>query len=231
MKLTEMTNDQLVNIILRKDDVETRLRKEIATLQQENKRLVKVKRYRVLATGLIIALICMVFIGFSSCSTNKQYSKGQIVATVSSDSCQAKGEERLTTQDLGFEPMFVTISFFGKPLVMDDSTHIMQQITEIVESDTMLSIEGWVLTVGKVGFGIAINIHSGYLRLLSSTQVDDPKIKEVLEYLNSIYGTPYENDPDDYWWRDRADDNILGWIVRMRPFRSEEGGTVLFFRN
>ena len=231
MKLTEMTNDQLVNIILRKDDVETRLRKEIATLQQENKRLVKVKRYRVLAIGLIIAVVCLAFIGFSSCNTNKQHSKGQIVTTVSSDSCQAKGEERLTTQDLGFEPMFDTISFFGKPLVMDDSTHIMRQISVIVESDTMLSIDGWVLTVGKVGFGIAINIHSGYLRLLSSTQVDDPKIKEVLEYLNSIYGTPYENDPDDYWWRDRADDIILGWIVRMRPFRSEEGGTVLFFRN
>lgn len=180
MKLTEMTNDQLVNIILRKDDVETRLRKEIATLQQENERLVKVKRYRVLAIGLIIAVVCLAFIGFSSCNTNKQHSKGQIVTTVSSDSCQAKGEERLTTQNLGFEPMFYTISFFGKPLVMDDSTHIMQQITEIVESDTMLSIDGWVLTVGKVGFGIAINIHSGYLRLLSSTQVDDPKIKEVI---------------------------------------------------
>lgn len=231
MKLTEMTNDQLVNIILRKDDVETRLRKEIATLQQENKRLVNVKRFRVLAFGLIIAVVCLVFIGLLSCNSNSKPGKGQIVTTVLFDSCQAKGEERLTTQDWGFEPMFDTISFFGEPIVMDDSTHIMQQITEIVESDTMLSIEGWVLTVGKIGFGVAINIHSGYLILLSSTQVDDPKIKEVLEYLNSIYGTPYENDPDDYWWRDRADDNILGWIVRMRPFRSEEGGTVLFFRN
>lgn len=67
MKLTEMTNDQLVNIILRKDDVETRLRKEIATLQQENKRLAKVKRFRVLAIGLIIAVMCLAFIGVSSC--------------------------------------------------------------------------------------------------------------------------------------------------------------------
>ena len=67
MKLTEMTNDQLVNIIFRKDDVETRLRKEIATLQQENKRLVNVKRFRVLAFGLIIAVVCLVFIGLSFC--------------------------------------------------------------------------------------------------------------------------------------------------------------------
>lgn len=67
MKLTEMTNDQLVNIILRKDDVETRLRKEIATLQQENKRLVNVKRFRVLTICLIIAVMCMAFIGLSFC--------------------------------------------------------------------------------------------------------------------------------------------------------------------
>ena len=33
MKLEEMTNAQLVNIILRKDDVEARLRAEIATLK------------------------------------------------------------------------------------------------------------------------------------------------------------------------------------------------------
>lgn len=44
MKLEEMTNAQLVNIILRKDDIETRLREEIASLEKENKRLVKKKR-------------------------------------------------------------------------------------------------------------------------------------------------------------------------------------------
>lgn len=120
------------------------------------------------------------------------------------------------------------ISFFGKPVILDDSTHIMQQITEIVESDTMLSITGRVLTVGQVGFGI--NIHTGYLSLLSSTQVDDPKIKEVLEYLNSIYGAPEENEPDDYWWYVGADEDYPGRLVaRMRPLHSEEGGTVLFF--
>ena len=122
------------------------------------------------------------------------------------------------------------ISFFGKPVVLDDSTHIMQQITEIVESDTMLSISGRVLTVGNVGFGI--NIHSGFLSLLSSTQADDPKMKEVLEYLSSIYGIPDEDEPDNYWWRERADgDNLGRLIVRMRPFHSEEGGTVLFFED
>ena len=39
MRLEDMTKTQLLNIILRKDDVETRLRAEIATLKKENKRL------------------------------------------------------------------------------------------------------------------------------------------------------------------------------------------------
>ena len=41
MKLEDMTKTQLLNIILRKDDVETRLRAEIATLKEENKLLNK----------------------------------------------------------------------------------------------------------------------------------------------------------------------------------------------
>jgi len=41
MRLEDMTKTQLLNIILRKDDVETRLRAEIASLKQENKQLSK----------------------------------------------------------------------------------------------------------------------------------------------------------------------------------------------
>jgi len=59
MKLEEMTNAQLVNIILRKDDVETRLRKEIASLQQENKRLANLRRVKEVAICLVAAAICL----------------------------------------------------------------------------------------------------------------------------------------------------------------------------
>lgn len=59
MKLEEMTNAQLVNIILRKDDVETRLRKEIASLQQENKRLANLRRVKEDAICLVAAAICL----------------------------------------------------------------------------------------------------------------------------------------------------------------------------
>ena len=41
MKLEDMTKTQLLNIILRKDDVETRLRAEIAMLKKKNERLAK----------------------------------------------------------------------------------------------------------------------------------------------------------------------------------------------
>ena len=61
MKLEEMTNAQLVNIILRKDDVETRLRKEIASLQNENKQLVEKRRAKEVTICLITAVICVVF--------------------------------------------------------------------------------------------------------------------------------------------------------------------------
>ena len=59
MKLEEMTNAQLVNIILRKDDVETRLRKEIASLQRENKRLANLRRVKEVAICLVAAAICL----------------------------------------------------------------------------------------------------------------------------------------------------------------------------
>lgn len=120
------------------------------------------------------------------------------------------------------------ISFFGKPVLLDDSTHIMQQITEIVANDTKLSIDGWVLTVCQVGF--RVNMGNNVFSLISSTQTDDPTMKEVVEYLNSIYGVPEEDEPDYYWWHVSSDDdNPSGWIVRMRPLHTVEGGTVLFF--
>ena len=41
MRLEDMTKTQLLNIILRKDDVEARLRAEIAMFKEKNERLVK----------------------------------------------------------------------------------------------------------------------------------------------------------------------------------------------
>ena len=68
MKLVDMTKEQLVNIILRKDDVEIRLKQEIVSLKQENERLdkeyKKMKRLRILTICLILAITCVVSVVF-----------------------------------------------------------------------------------------------------------------------------------------------------------------------
>ena len=69
MKLVDMTKEQLVNIILRKDDVEIRLKQEIVSLKQENERLEKVyimkmKKIRILTICLILAITCTVSVVF-----------------------------------------------------------------------------------------------------------------------------------------------------------------------
>lgn len=72
MKLLDMTKEQLVNIILRKDDVEIRLKEEIVSLKQEKERLDKeykrMKRLRILTIFLILAIICVVSVAFSACT-------------------------------------------------------------------------------------------------------------------------------------------------------------------
>ena len=121
-----------------------------------------------------------------------------------------------------------SISFLGKTIVIDDSTHIMQQIKDVVAGDENLSIEGNVLTIGDVGFGI--NLRYDGVFLISSTQVDDPKIKPVVKYLNSIYDTAKEDEPDNFWWcAGGPNDFVCEKTIRLRPLHSEEGGTVILF--
>ena len=116
------------------------------------------------------------------------------------------------------------ISFFGKTMVIDDSTHIMQQLMDIVVGDRNLSIDGKVLNIGDVGFGI--NLNDDGIVLISSTQVNDPKMKAVLKYLNTLYGSAREEEPDRYWW---LNEESSGNTIRLCPLHSEEGGTVLLF--
>lgn len=169
----------------------------------------------------LLAVTCAVILALSSCG---------MISKETETSIDDKTQKDTSYHQVPIHPSISHISFFGKPVIWDDSTHIIQQITEIVESDTMLSISGRALTVGKVGFGI--NIHGGFLSLISSTQPDDPKMKQVIEYLTSIYGEPVENQPDDYWWYSGAKDDYLGRLVaRLRPLHSEEGGTVLIIEN
>lgn len=121
-----------------------------------------------------------------------------------------------------------SISFFGKTMAIDDSTHIMQRIKDVVAGDENLSIEGSVLTIKDVGFGI--NLRDDGVVLISSTQVDDPKIKLVVKYLNGIYDTAKEDEPDNFWWcAEEPNDFVCEKTIRLRPLHSEEGGTVIMF--
>ena len=76
MELKDLTKEQLVNIILRKDDVEIRLRNEVASLVQENERLdreyKKMKRIRIITFCLILAITCVISVVLSSCTTTKK---------------------------------------------------------------------------------------------------------------------------------------------------------------
>jgi hypothetical protein len=75
--------------------------------------------------------------------------------------------------------------------------------------------------------------------LMTSVQPDDPKMKQVVKYLNRIYGKPYQDDEDeedgyDIKWSSSNDPNDIfklgSTLVHLRRIRSEEGGTCLIFQ-
>jgi len=168
-----------------------------------------------------------------SCANDSQNRQGQgvVVSSITTDSGFLVPKERVTTQDWGYDADFDTISFFGKPIVMDDWTSILHQIRVIASEDDMLRYESGVhyrtLSVGKVKFDV--NVDGDGICLISSTEIDDPKMIQVVEYINGIYGTPEEDEPDNYWWRVKHDGKCHGNTVRMRPLHSEEQGSVLLF--
>ena len=160
---------------------------------------------------IIITLVVLTLIGCNG----KQSANDTIDDTTSNQECH---HGRYVVE---FEN--ITVPFFGKSLLMDDSTHIMRQIAEIAADDKMLSVERKVLTVGEVGFGI--NLYKSSVVLISTTQVDDPKVKDIVKYINGFYGAGDEDDPDTFLWS--SENDYLN--IRLRPLHSDEGGTVLIF--
>ena len=105
MKLEEMTNEQLVNIIMRKDDVETRLRAEIATLKKENKRIGRVCWTKTIGICLLFAAICIASFTLASCDNGNQSNhREDCVDTITAiDSNHSQVIKRCSMQDWGFE--------------------------------------------------------------------------------------------------------------------------------
>jgi len=66
MKLVDMTKEQLVNIILRKDDIEKRLKEKVNLLEKEKEQLIEESekmsrtRKRTRMICLMLALLCVV---------------------------------------------------------------------------------------------------------------------------------------------------------------------------
>ena len=174
-----------------------------------------------------IALITLSTILLLPCGNNNQNNKSDLLDR---EEAMIEQNQRMWNYQGKHRIVFRNnrVSFFGKTIAIDDSTHIMQRIKDVVAGDENLSIEGSVLTIGDVGFGI--NLRDDGVVLISSTQVDDPKIKLVVKYLNGIYDTAKEDEPDNFWWcAEGLSDFVCEKTIRLRPLHSEEGGTVILF--
>ena len=85
-------------------------------------------------------------------------------------------------------------SFLGKPIVINDK--ICEQISTIAVQDKKLSYSDSIIQIVNVRW--RVNLMSGAIVLMTSVQPDDPKMKQVVKYLTTIYGKPYEDEEDGY---------------------------------
>lgn len=228
------TNEQIfnfqhfINSIMKKSS----FMKENKSIVLGDKRIGETCRTRTGGFCLLFAVICIMSFSLVSCDNSNQRSHGEDGHdTIVAISNQLQEKERITMQDLAVEAEYDTISFFGEHIVMDDWTGILHQIQMIAEKDSMLTyttdVDTRVLNVCGVGFGV--NVHGdNSIVLISSTEVDDPRIIPIVKYLNDIYGEAYEGEPDNYWWGSDGQSSA-GATVRLRPLHSEEGGTVIMF--
>ena len=121
-------------------------------------------------------------------------------------------------------------SFLGWPIIINSS--ICEQIDAIAAQDPILTYGDSILSIADVKW--RINLMPKTIALMTSVQPDDPKMKEVVNYLNSVYGKPYDGE-DEYsikWSSSPDSNNIFNGhctLVHLRRVHSEEGGTFLLF--
>lgn len=123
-------------------------------------------------------------------------------------------------------------SFLGKPIVINNK--IYHQISTIAAQDKMLSYSNSIIQICDVRWKIHLMQKS--IALMTSVQPDDSKMKQVVKYLNSIYGKPYQDDEDGYSIKWSSSDDSLdifksgSTLVHLCRVSSGEGGTFLFFK-
>ena len=121
-------------------------------------------------------------------------------------------------------------SFLGKPIV--DNGLIYEQIAAIAAQEEMLSYSDSILQIGEVRW--RVNLDLPRIVLFTSAQPDDPKMEQVVKYLNRIYGKPYDGE-DAFSMKWSSSDDSLNifkagsTLVHLRRVNTEEGGTFLMF--
>lgn len=181
---------------------------------------------------VILLFTAMVFCcrGNSNAETTSDH-VNNIIAAAQEDGDERRGIDTLCNNAVLFVADTLynkQVIFFGDTLIMDEPLHIKRQIEEIAAMDSVLSIDDCYLYVGDVGFEIVV-CNSYVLELFSETPVDDPRIEQVVDYLNSLYGTTEETEPDNYWWRINGINGYLYNWVRLRPIPFDGEGTRLIF--
>lgn len=110
---------------------------------------------------------------------------------------------------------------------------ICNQIVTIKAKENHYSNIDSIVQIGNVRW--RVNMKKSEVVLFTSVEPDAPQMKQVIQYLNGIFGNPYENEEDgfDIKWSSSKDSlNIFGLnctLVHLRRAQSEKGGTMLIF--
>lgn len=81
-------------------------------------------------------------------------------------------------------PLDTIYSFFGKRLIKNDS--VIEQIAAIAKKDKMLSYRDSILQICNVKWRINLSPRND-ITLYTSVTVDDPRMEQVINYLDKIY--------------------------------------------
>ena len=118
-------------------------------------------------------------------------------------------------------------SFLGKPIIISDS--VFTRISEVAAQDRMLTYNSdSTLQIGDVKWNIKFTAYN--MVLYTSTKTDDSRMKEVINYLSSIYGEPWttEREPNTYYWPEPFTNSATQKTdVRLRR-GYQDGSRILF---
>ena len=133
------------------------------------------------------------------------------------------GEEEEFPQDSSCE-----IVFFAECISLESRERVLQQIKELFDGDYFIHLNGDVLTICGVEFGV--NVHKGNLALITSIHMDDPKMEPVIREISFYYDMmPLDSGSDVFYWCANPEYDTCEIVVRMRPLYSADGGTKIIF--